>query len=127
MQHYYALLPRFDITPSALLVETEDIMSMTRQIRDSIVSSTIPSITTFANVVQPLIDRENASLCSLKIPLVFAIVSDDQEVRNASRAAEKLAVEPDTQELMDKIIALLVAVVAEKWREEKEKLAAQAE
>ncbi|RDW73672.1 hypothetical protein BP5796_07114 [Coleophoma crateriformis] len=127
MIQYHASLPNFDTTPSAFLVETENILSTTRNIHDSIVASITPLIATFANVVQPLIDCENARLCRLTILPLFATVSKDQELRNPLRAAEKLAVAADTKGLMDKRLALLVAVVAEKWREGKQKLDAQAE
>lgn len=119
--------PNFDITPSALLSETEYILSASRKLRDEIVASIRPSTATFSNVLKPLIDHENISLCRLKILTLFATVSEGQEIRDASRAAEKLVVEADAEALMNNGIATLVAAVFERWTEGKEELDAQAE
>ncbi|KAL5322934.1 hypothetical protein ACEPPN_010914 [Leptodophora sp. 'Broadleaf-Isolate-01'] len=119
--------PIFATTPSALLSETIEILSRSREFRTELLASVKPAAANFFSVLQPLIDHENSSLCRLKVLTLFATVSEDEKIREASRAAEKLILEADTEALMDEGIAKLVAVVFHGCQQGKEDLDPQAQ
>lgn len=62
-------------------------------------------------MLRPLIDAENAALSRISILRLFASVSEDQETREASRAAEKLVLEAENKALVCERMAKLVGVV----------------
>lgn len=68
----------------------------------------------------------NRSLCRLKILLLFATVSEHEDIRNASREVEKLAIEAEAESLVHHGIARLVAAVFAKWERGEEQLDDQA-
>ena len=100
--------PNFDIMSSGLLSETDNLLVSMKELCYKIVSSVTPSTATFFNVLQPLIDHESASLCRLNILTLFVIVSVGQETRDASRVAENLVNEANTEAFMDRKTAVLM-------------------
>lgn len=80
----------FDATPETLLVDTEDIITTTRQVWDRICANISTDDATFDNVIAPIIQDENAKLVRRRIIAFYPSVAKSKAVREAAREATKV-------------------------------------
>jgi len=105
------------ITPDFILAETVSVLAASRRLRDELANSLTPTTATFASVLVPPIDDENAANCRLKPLVLLASVSPISEVRDAARKAEKLIAQASTENLVRQDIAALIRGVVDKGEE----------
>lgn len=100
------------LTPASIIAETKSILHKSTTLRDQLVSDLSPSTATFASLVRPLADDVNRSACRLRIlGTLVASASPDPDLREASRAAEKLILAAEATSKARHDIAALVAAV----------------
>ncbi|CAG7559922.1 unnamed protein product [Fusarium equiseti] len=114
--------PSFFLTPSELLNQTTNLISTTTALEDSLVSSLTPSTATFSSLLTPILKDDHAVSKQTLIIRLFSSVSEDKDLRDASRTAEEMLLKANTACLMRKDIAALVKGVYEKSQRGEEKL-----
>ncbi|KAH6659174.1 hypothetical protein BKA67DRAFT_509095 [Truncatella angustata] len=105
--------PNFEkFTPSGVLEEVSSFIERFAACQDLLVKTITPACATFANVIRPLIDETNRAACRLRIlGTLMVSVWPDQELREASREAQKLILAAETETFMRRDVATLVAAV----------------
>ncbi|KAM0344475.1 hypothetical protein ACHAPU_007447 [Fusarium lateritium] len=114
--------PSFTTTPSAILAQTSSLISATTALEDSLVSSLKPSTATFSALISPILKDDHAVSKETLIIRLFSSVSEDKELRDASRTAEEMLLKANAAGLMRKDIAALVKAVYEKHKRGEEVL-----
>jgi metallopeptidase MepB len=91
-QNLAALQPplRFDATPESLLKAAEERLQHATEVVEAILAKINPSNATFANSILPLIEAENERIYNDPPISFYMRASAFEEIRNASRQAEKL-------------------------------------
>jgi metallopeptidase MepB len=105
--------PSFEnLTPEAVLAETQNILNSTAALHDDLAATFTPSSTTFTSIIRPIIDNTNRAACRLRIlTTLLAQLSPDKELRDAARQAETRVAAAQVKILMRPDIASLVAVI----------------
>ncbi|KAF9784873.1 hypothetical protein IL306_006392 [Fusarium sp. DS 682] len=114
--------PSFTTTPSAILSQTSSLISSTTTLEDTLVSSLTPSIATFSNLLTPMLNDDHAVSKQTLIIRLFSSVSEDKDLRDASRTAEEMLLKANAEGLMRRDIASLVKAVYEKHQNGEEEL-----
>lgn len=110
-----------NITPATIDEEIGSILESSAALRDHLVATLTPSTATFANLVRPLLDDANRAKCrTVILAVLLSRVSEDPEVRQASRDALRRISDAGTKDYLRSDIASLVATVSEKERESRE-------
>ncbi|KAM0563059.1 hypothetical protein ACHAPJ_001903 [Fusarium lateritium] len=112
----------FTTTPSAILTQTTSLISSTTALEDSLVSSLTPSTATFSSLLTPMLRDDHAVSKATLIIRLFSSVSEDKDLRDASRTAEEMLLKASAAGLMRRDIAALVKVVYEKHQRGEEVL-----
>ncbi|RSL51524.1 hypothetical protein CEP54_011371 [Fusarium duplospermum] len=114
--------PSFATAPSSLLAETSSNISSTTALEDTLVSSLTPSTATFSNLLLPILHHDhNVSKFGL-IARLFSSVSEDKDLRDASRKVEEMTLKANAEGLMRRDVAALVKAVYEKHQRGEEVL-----
>lgn len=82
--------PLFTATVTSLVEDAKKICEHSRSILDTIARDITPETATFANVLVPMIEDENASSLQTRIIGFYQAVSADSELRDASTKAEQI-------------------------------------
>ena len=82
--------PLFTATASSLVKDAQALCDRTRAILDRISKEITPENATFANVVLPMAEDENASSLENRIIGFYQAVSTNQDLRDASSKAEEI-------------------------------------
>ncbi|KAF4417016.1 hypothetical protein F53441_14541 [Fusarium austroafricanum] len=114
--------PSFITTPSKILSQTTSLISSTTALEDSLVSSLTPSTATFSNLLTPMLNDDHATSKETLITRLFSSVSEDKDLRDASRTAEEMLLKANAEGLMRRDIAALVKSVYEKHQRGEDKL-----
>ncbi|KAL6354326.1 hypothetical protein LRP88_11654 [Fusarium phalaenopsidis] len=114
--------PSFTTTPSALLAETSSNISSTTALEDSLVSTLTPSTATFSNLLLPILHHDHHVSKSGLIARLFSSVSEDKDLRDASRKVEEMTLKANAEGLMRRDVASLVKAVYEKHQRGEEAL-----
>lgn len=114
--------PSFTTTPSALLAETSINISSTTALEDSLVSTLTPSTATFSNLLLPILHHDHHVSKSGLIARLFSSVSEDKDLRDASRKVEEMTLKANAEGLMRRDVASLVKAVYEKHQRGEEAL-----
>ncbi|KAM0438550.1 hypothetical protein ACHAPT_001300 [Fusarium lateritium] len=104
----------FTTTPSALLTETSTNISSTTALEDTLVSTLTPSTATFSNLLLPILHHDHKVSKSGLIARLFSSVSEDPDLRDASRKVEEMTLKANAEGLMRRDVAALVKAVYEK-------------
>ncbi|KAG9229754.1 putative Saccharolysin [Amylocarpus encephaloides] len=110
--------PLFTATPKSLLEDSKSLCDGTRSLLDKISREVTPETATFANVVLPMAEDENAAGLVSRIIGFYQAVSTDAALRDASSKAEEIMDEFNIEASMREDIFKLVDAAYEK----KEKL-----
>ncbi|GAM88950.1 hypothetical protein ANO11243_069840 [Dothideomycetidae sp. 11243] len=103
--------PLFTATPESLLSDTKRILQAAGKTHDDIVANVTPETATFANTLLPFVQEENHRLYERQLIEVYAAISPDQEIRNASEEAQGLFSDFDAEfALRDDFYRLVKAV-----------------
>lgn len=104
-----------DLTPDAVLAETENILNSTSALHDDLAAKFTPSTATFNNVIRPIVDDTNRAACRLRIlTTLLGQLSPDRELRDAARQAETRVAAAQVRILMRPDIASLVGAICER-------------
>ncbi|KAJ4176447.1 hypothetical protein NW755_014407 [Fusarium falciforme] len=114
--------PSFTTTPSALLAETSSNISSTTALEDSLVSTLTASTATFSNLLLPILHHDHHVSKSGLIARLFSSVSEDKDLRDASRKVEEMTLKANAEGLMRRDVASLVKAVYEKHQRGEEAL-----
>ncbi|KAM0197750.1 hypothetical protein ACHAPI_004475 [Fusarium lateritium] len=114
--------PSFSTTSSAILAQTSSLISSTTALEDTLVSSLTPSTATFSTLIKPMLRDDHAVSKETLIIRLFSSVSEDKELRDASRTAEEMLLKANATGLMRRDIAALVKAVYEKHKSGEEVL-----
>ncbi|KAM6508681.1 hypothetical protein FSOLCH5_011678 [Fusarium solani] len=114
--------PSFTTTPSALLAETSSNISSTTALEDSLVSTLTLSTATFSNLLLPILHHDHNVSKSGLIARLFSSVSEDKDLRDASRKVEEMTLKANAEGLMRRDVASLVKAVYEKHQSGEEAL-----
>lgn len=114
--------PSFNVTPSEILNQTSNLISSTTALEDSLVSSLTPQTATFTSFLTPILKDDHVVSKQTLIIRLFSSVSEDKDLRDASRTAEEMLLKANAKGLMRKDIAALVKAVYEKSQRGEEKL-----
>ncbi|KAM0300043.1 hypothetical protein HYE67_005658 [Fusarium culmorum] len=114
--------PSFTTTPSEILSQTTNLISSTTALEDSLVSSLTPSTATFSSLLTPILKEDHAVSKKTLLIRLFSSVSEDKDLRDASRTAEEMLLKANSAALMRKDVAALVKAVYEKSQSGEEKL-----
>ena len=102
----------FTATPGSIINDAKRIIEMSRMALDDIVKTIRPQEATFANVMLPLVQSENAFKLESHILQFYQHVSMDKEIRDRSAEAEKLINEYEIETAMREDLYYLVNAVA---------------
>ncbi|KAF5005034.1 hypothetical protein FDECE_8450 [Fusarium decemcellulare] len=114
--------PSFTTTPSAILAQTDSNNSTTKALHDTLVSSLTPSTATYSNLILPMLHDDHRVSKNTCITRLFSSVSEDPELRDASRKAEEINLKANTELIMRRDVAALVKAVYEKHQRGEEVL-----
>ncbi|RTE83667.1 hypothetical protein BHE90_001889 [Fusarium euwallaceae] len=114
--------PSFTKTPSALLAETSSNISSTTALEDTLVSTLTPSTATFSNLLLPILHHDHHVSKFGLIARLFSSVSEDKDLRDASRKVEEMTLKANAEGLMRRDVASLVKAVYEKHQRGEEVL-----
>ncbi|KAK6706395.1 hypothetical protein SNK05_010267 [Fusarium graminearum] len=114
--------PSFTTNPSEILSQTTNLISSTTALEDSLVSSLTPSTATFSSLLTPILKDDHAVSKKTLLIRLFSSVSEDKDLRDASRTAEEMLLKANSAALMRKDVAALVKAVYEKSQRGEEKL-----
>ncbi|RSL69086.1 hypothetical protein CEP53_002378 [Fusarium sp. AF-6] len=114
--------PSFTKTPSALLAETSSNISSITALEDTLVSTLTPSTATFSNLLLPILHHDHHVSKSGLIARLFSSVSEDKDLRDASRKVEEMTLKANAEGLMRRDVASLVKAVYEKHQRGEEVL-----
>ncbi|RGP60539.1 prd1- ase yscd [Fusarium longipes] len=114
--------PSFNLTASEILCQTTDLIASTTFLEDALVSSLTPSTATFSSLLTPILNDDHAVSKKTLIIRLFSSVSEDKDLRDASRTAEEMLLKANSASLMRKDIAALVKAVYEKNQRGEESL-----
>ncbi|KAF5573097.1 hypothetical protein FPANT_12595 [Fusarium pseudoanthophilum] len=104
-----------DLTPDAVLAETENILTSTSALHDDLAAKFTPSTATFNNFIRPIVDDTNRAACRLRIlTTLLGQLSPDRELRDAARQAETRVTAAQVKILMRHDIAFLVGAIYER-------------
>ena len=105
--------PNFsNITPDAILAETEAILTTTSTLHDHLATTLTPTTAIFQNLVAPIIDDANRASCRLFIlSELLSQLSPDLEVRRAAQQSQRLIAAAQVELLMRQDVAVLVFAV----------------
>ncbi|KAF5627485.1 hypothetical protein F52700_8411 [Fusarium sp. NRRL 52700] len=108
--------PSFEnLTPNAVLAETENILNATSALHDDLAAKFTPSTATFNNIIRPIVDDTNRAACHLRIlTTLLGQLSPDKELRDAARQAETRVTAAQVKILMRHDIASLVGAISER-------------
>ncbi|KAF5970475.1 hypothetical protein FBULB1_9672 [Fusarium bulbicola] len=108
--------PSFEnLTPDAVLAETENILTTTSGLHDDLAATFTPSTATFNNIIRPIVDDTNRAACRLRIlTALLGQLSPDKELRDAACQAETRVAAAQVKILMRHDIASLVGAVYER-------------
>lgn len=104
--------PFFDATPESLRNDAQNLVQRTRKVWHDIVDTIKPDFATFGNVVEPIIQDENAKSTSMRLLRFYASTSPSKELRDASNAVTTiftdfevdLFAQPDMFVLVDAVV-----------------------
>jgi metallopeptidase MepB len=82
--------PLFNSTPESIVNDAKRLIEASRKVQDQVVQTVRPDPATFANVLLPLAQAENARQIESSILCFYKDVSFDPKLRDASREAQKL-------------------------------------
>ncbi|RKL47792.1 hypothetical protein BFJ72_g2023 [Fusarium proliferatum] len=114
--------PSFTTTPSAILSQTSSLITSTTALEDELSSTLTPSTATFSSLLTPILNDDHAVSKQTLIIRLFSSVSEDKDLRDASRTAEEMLLKANSEALMRRDIASLVKAVYEKNQRGEEKL-----
>ncbi|GKU05161.1 prd1-proteinase yscd [Fusarium langsethiae] len=114
--------PSFTLSPAEILSQTTDLISNTTALEDSLVSSLTPSTATFSSLLTPILKDDHAVSKKTLLIRLFSSVSEDKDLRDASRTAEEMLLKANSAALMRKDVASLVKAVYEKSQRGEEKI-----
>ncbi|RSL79083.1 hypothetical protein CEP51_007647 [Fusarium floridanum] len=114
--------PSFTTTPATLLAETSSNISSTTALEDTLVSTLTPSTATFSNLLLPILHHDHHVSKSGLIARLFSSVSEDKDLRDASRKVEEMTLKANAEGLMRRDVASLVKAVYEKYQRGEEVL-----
>ncbi|KAF5655620.1 hypothetical protein F25303_554 [Fusarium sp. NRRL 25303] len=104
-----------DLTPDAVLAETENILNSTSALHDNLAAKFTPSTATFNDIIRPIVDDTNRAACRLRIlTTLLGQLSPDRELRDAARQAETRVAAAQVKILMRPDIASLVGAIYER-------------
>ncbi|KAF5697301.1 hypothetical protein FMUND_15464 [Fusarium mundagurra] len=108
--------PSFEnLTPDAILAETENILTSTSTLHDDLAAKFTPSTATFNDIIRPIVDDTNRAACRLRIlTTLLGQLSPDKELRDAARQAETRVAAAQVKILMRHDIASLVGAIYER-------------
>ncbi|KAF4423158.1 metallo ase [Fusarium acutatum] len=108
--------PSFEnLTPNAVLAETENILNTTSTLHDDLAATFTPSTATFNNIIRPIMDDINRAACRLHIlTTLLGQLSPEKELRDAARQAETRVAAAQAKILMRHDIASLVGAIYER-------------
>ncbi|KAL6923116.1 hypothetical protein FSST1_000390 [Fusarium sambucinum] len=106
--------PSFTHSPSEILSQTTNLISTTKALEDSLVASLTPSTATFSSLLMPVLNDDHAISKKTLLIRLFSSVSEDKELRDASRTAEEMLLKANSAVLMRKDVAALVKAVYDK-------------
>ncbi|KAF5685255.1 hypothetical protein FCIRC_3558 [Fusarium circinatum] len=108
--------PSFEnLTPDAVLAETENILTTTSGLHDDLAATFTPPTATFNNIIRPIVDDTNRAACRLRIlTVLLGQLSPDKELRDAARQAETRVAAAQVKILMRHDIASLVGAIYER-------------
>lgn len=106
--------PQFTTSPRSLAEDAVSLITKTRTFEDELVRAIDIANATFANVILPLAHMENEWILKSNIIRFYSSVSEDDKLRDASRAANVLLQEFQTESLMRQDIFKLISEVREK-------------
>ena len=82
--------PLFNCTPESIVNDTKRLIEASCKVQDQVVQTVSLDSTTFADVLLPLAQAENALQIESSILCFYKEVSSDPKLRDASREAQKL-------------------------------------
>jgi metallopeptidase MepB len=102
----------FDATPESLIASTRERCHRASQTVEQVISNVAPANATFTNAIRPLIDAENERIFNDPPITFYYQVSPSEEIREASREAERMLSLTtnhmmEKQELYDLVAAIL--------------------
>ncbi|KAH8659341.1 putative Saccharolysin [Tricladium varicosporioides] len=100
--------PLFTATPTSVVEEAKALCDTTRSLLDKIAKEVTPETATFANVVLPMAEDENAAGLKGRILGFYQAVSGDSKLRDASSKAEEIMDEFNIEASMREDIFKLV-------------------
>ncbi|KAG4289894.1 hypothetical protein FPRO06_04716 [Fusarium proliferatum] len=104
-----------NLTPNAVLAETENILNSTSALHDDLAATFTPPTATFNDVIRPIVDDTNRAACRLRIlTTLLGQLSPDRELRDAARQAETRVAAAQVKILMRPDIASLVGAIYER-------------
>ncbi|RKL28988.1 hypothetical protein BFJ72_g12212 [Fusarium proliferatum] len=104
-----------NLTPNAVLAETENILNSTSALHDDLAATFTPPTATFNDVIRPIVDDTNRAACRLRIlTTLLGQLSPDRELRDAARQAETRVAAAQAKILMRPDIASLVGAIYER-------------
>ncbi|KAG5755281.1 hypothetical protein H9Q69_005501 [Fusarium xylarioides] len=104
-----------NLTPDAVLAETENILTSTSALHDDLAAKFTPSTATFNNIIRPIMDDTNRAACRLRtLTTLLGQLSPDKELRDAARQAETRVAAAQVRILMRPDIASLVGAIYER-------------
>ncbi|KAH6884602.1 metallopeptidase MepB [Thelonectria olida] len=106
--------PVFTGSPSSILEDTKRLIKQSREVQRQILENVKPEAATFANVLLPLAQSENATALESHILVFYRSASADPELREASREAQNLLDEAAVDTAMNDSLFKLVHAVLEK-------------
>jgi metallopeptidase MepB len=80
----------FTATSKSIIADAKKLVERWCHAEDDIVQTVLPDTATFANVLLPLVQLENATALQVNILELYQDVSTDAEMRDASREAQEL-------------------------------------
>ncbi|KAK4500732.1 hypothetical protein PRZ48_008922 [Zasmidium cellare] len=106
--------PVFDASPESILQEAHRLLDHARSVQDQLARTITPDTATLANTLLPVAHEQNERLYERHMLEFYQSVSTDSDVREASREAERLFSELETELSMRGDMARLVKAVHEK-------------
>ncbi|KAH6666274.1 putative Saccharolysin [Halenospora varia] len=100
--------PLFTATPTSVVEEAKALCDTTRSLLDKIAKEVTPETATFANVVLPMAEDENAAGLKGRLLGFYQAVSGDSKLRDASSKAEEIMDEFNIEASMREDIFKLV-------------------
>lgn len=106
--------PIFNGTADSILREAQQLIEQARSVQDSIASNVTPEAATFDNTLLPIAEEQNIRIYGQHMLEFYQNVSPDEAVRQASRDAEKLFSDLETELGMREDIAVLVRAICKR-------------